>query len=648
MAARSAGQKFINVCMLLGVASALGSTEIPTIHLTKSQEQRNASRASSVPINTAFSLSSKQLNKQGYQSTMTVFNSVDGLMVRRSGSSNHSATISMRGFGDDAAQNSLVLLNGLPMVNPDLEGFSWGQIPLSMIRKIQVVPDSESVLYGSGAVGGIVNIITQNSDAPANKLQTAVGTYGQRHINWLYARRLPAHWFMQVDVDHAHANGYRAHSAGGMNNLSLQLTQVSHGWHTWFSYLYLDAKQDFPDALTAPAAFDNPQQATSSSDFDQEQQHWWQLQVRHALSSTTKLTIAMAANIMHGHGRLGENYNDERNEFMLRPSLYSAFNIKQHAIFARYGVALATSRYQTNYPDPSFDYHAHVRQTRMAIYDLNTIPLALQWQWTFGLRLAKANTQLNNISFGAPLVAHDANTASVFSTNISWHLARDWRAELQLAQNYRFPRTGEQASTQNNQPLKTQTGVSYDLQLHWQRAKQQASVHVYQLDINHEINYIPYRLQANINLPPTRRLGLIVASRTGFAKHWQLRANYNFVHAYFRQGQFSGRAIPLVPQQWMHIGLEDVIQRHWTASADLFAFASDYAGSDFQNALPQVAGYATVNTSLGYHRQRYNVHILLSNLLDKHYFGYVDAIGNTKYYYPANGRSVILSCSINL
>lgn len=69
------------------------------------------------------------------------------------------ATIGLRGLGDT---RTLVLLNGhrLPK-DPDAEAVDLNLIPQSAIERIEVLKDGASALYGSDALGGVINIVTK-------------------------------------------------------------------------------------------------------------------------------------------------------------------------------------------------------------------------------------------------------------------------------------------------------------------------------------------------------------------------------------------------------------------------------------------------------------------------------------------------------
>ena len=70
------------------------------------------------------------------------------------------STVNLRGLG---SESTLILIDGKRI---GYNGFLGGvtdisKIPLSMVERIEVILDGASAIYGSDAVGGVVNIITR-------------------------------------------------------------------------------------------------------------------------------------------------------------------------------------------------------------------------------------------------------------------------------------------------------------------------------------------------------------------------------------------------------------------------------------------------------------------------------------------------------
>ena len=58
------------------------------------------------------------------------------------------------------AKHTLIMLNGHRISDPKTGGFDLSTLPLSAVKKIEIVKGSSSVFQGSNAIGGIINIIT--------------------------------------------------------------------------------------------------------------------------------------------------------------------------------------------------------------------------------------------------------------------------------------------------------------------------------------------------------------------------------------------------------------------------------------------------------------------------------------------------------
>ncbi len=68
--------------------------------------------------------------------------------------------VDLRGLGTGT---TLVLLNGKRLVAPGGSSPDISLIPLSAIERVEVLPDGASAIYGSDAIGGVVNIILKNN-----------------------------------------------------------------------------------------------------------------------------------------------------------------------------------------------------------------------------------------------------------------------------------------------------------------------------------------------------------------------------------------------------------------------------------------------------------------------------------------------------
>jgi iron complex outermembrane receptor protein len=88
----------------------------------------------------------------------------------------NNTVVSMRGLSGDDQGRTLVLTDDIPMNKADAGSVNWNLINRENISRIEVLKGPGSILYGGGAMGGVIHIISRE---PVKKLEaSATGTYG--------------------------------------------------------------------------------------------------------------------------------------------------------------------------------------------------------------------------------------------------------------------------------------------------------------------------------------------------------------------------------------------------------------------------------------------------------------------------------------
>jgi outer membrane cobalamin receptor len=99
-------------------------------------------------------------------------------LFRRSGSRTANASsqgVSLRGLGGSAASRALVLADGIPFVDAFGGWVYWDRIPRVALSTVEVFRGGGSNLYGSAALGGVVQFLTRQAETPAFTLETSYG-----------------------------------------------------------------------------------------------------------------------------------------------------------------------------------------------------------------------------------------------------------------------------------------------------------------------------------------------------------------------------------------------------------------------------------------------------------------------------------------
>ncbi|QDF66740.1 TonB-dependent receptor [Shewanella sp. SNU WT4] len=141
-------------------ATATDAEKVERIEVTGSRIQR-ADMETASPVTTIDAATIKASGATSIDEVLQKMTATGGAMTNPgvNNGSNGNASINLRGLG---SQRTLVLVNSRRMVNSGTGAASTvdlNTIPVSMIKRVEVLKDGASAIYGSDAVAGVVNII---------------------------------------------------------------------------------------------------------------------------------------------------------------------------------------------------------------------------------------------------------------------------------------------------------------------------------------------------------------------------------------------------------------------------------------------------------------------------------------------------------
>lgn len=131
-------------------------------------------------------------------------------LLRRSSSRTANPTsqgVSLRGVGASGASRALVLVDDVPLNDPFGGWIYWDRIPRESINGVDVLRGAASGLYGTDALGGVINI---GSRQPANSVLSLETSYGNERTpdvsfsaGWRMGR-----WGVETAADASRSDGY--------------------------------------------------------------------------------------------------------------------------------------------------------------------------------------------------------------------------------------------------------------------------------------------------------------------------------------------------------------------------------------------------------------------------------------------------------
>lgn len=109
-------------------------------------------------------ITSEQIERYQTRSLADVLRKVPGIALARSGPTGSQTQVRIRGA---EANHTLVLMNGIELNDPSgASEFDFGNMLASDVERIEILRGPQSAIYGSEAIGGVINIITKKGGGP--------------------------------------------------------------------------------------------------------------------------------------------------------------------------------------------------------------------------------------------------------------------------------------------------------------------------------------------------------------------------------------------------------------------------------------------------------------------------------------------------
>ncbi len=585
--------------------------------------------------------------------------------------------IDMRGFGITGDQNTLVLLNGQRLNEIELTTISWTAIPLDSIERIEILRGSGSVLYGGGATGGTVNIITKTPPprATAATAGGSLGTYGTKEVRAGANVAGQGIGFNVFANDYASDN-YRANNRVEQKNLSGSV-RLFGPQEDLALKVDLD-RQDLrlPGARTA-AELESDRRGTSTpGDFatrdgarvalaESRDLGFGQFAAELGYRDTTRTSL-----LKDYSGSVTDTYTDTHSTvWSFTPRLkvpYTALGL-QHSLII--GIDLdywdylsrrAPSRDLLDTPPTPTSPSAHVTasqrdraffaQHHSAFSDRTKLTLGGRWQRS----TIAAQDAFNPAAYA---------TGNKTSTPLAWEIAL--RHELTAAtsvygrvgESFRLP-TVDEVYSQFGGPafdpivalLEPQTSRDYELGAEYHTGTLRLRASAFVMNLSNEIYFFAPTF-SNINLPPTRRRGVELDASAAISPAISLFANVSLTDARFRDGAIggvdvSGNVIPLVPRVKANAGAAWRLAPKAQFSGVARYVGTQYYDNDQTNSFPSLMpAYTVVDFKFTQTVDRLTGGIAVNNLFNKLYYSYAirNGAGTSFNAYPQAGRTLLAS-----
>ncbi|MDP1594934.1 MAG: TonB-dependent receptor [Gallionella sp.] len=617
------------------------------------------------PINVTV-ISQSDIQQSSARTLPELLSGEAGISMRDLFGNNAAATtVDMRGFGAAAGQNTLILLDGRRITDPDLSGVQWAAIPFSAIERIEILRGSGAVLYGGGTTGGVINIITRTPEASGNSAHASVrgGSYGLSEVQ-AGGSYFSGKAGLDLTASKLNSQGYRANNRNEQTN-----AQANFRWLTEAGELSARLGMDsqniqLPGGRTVQTAVGidqvrtDPRGAATPLDYASRDGNQLALDWQQTLGAVD-LNIGLATRNKNQKSYFDWGGFPAYRDGDLNVTSFTPRARIPHDLGGDSSLVVGVDMHRWRYGQRVSNAVANIgqpinrigmQQQNDALYLQNTTHLGKATTLLAGVRnerISMAGNDTYNAAAPGAFFGSAAPAASFAATGNAYELALRHQLDSGLAFNgkigssFRFANVDEiyesgAAFTNQFQFLRPQTssGIEFGVDQRTQAGSWRATV--FNSRVNDEIHLDPFTTgTGNTNLPPSRRQGVELEGKWQALQKLVLNANYSYTDARFLSGvmpggaftqlnvNIAGKRVPLVANQKANLGASWLASEQTRLNAALTYVGSQFMENDEANTLGiKIPSYSLFDIKLVHEMKGWQVNAAVNNLFDRRYFTY--------------------------
>lgn len=599
--------------------------------------------AEATPIG-ATVITAAQIRSAGATDVNAAIRKIGGVFGRESLDGSPDFGLDLRGFGTNSAQNVVVLVDGVRLNENELANTVLSTIPVDTVERIEITRGGSSVLYGDGATGGVINIVTRRGAAGGThgSLFAEAGRFDHRDLR-ATLRHGAGPWSFDVAVADRGTDNYRANNKYEQTTVSGGL-QYAYGANRRAGIRVESARSDsrLPGSLTEAQFLADPRQARTPDDFGSLDTDRVTAFVEHRAGA-----FDLAAELSHRERELSASYTGsvsryevEQTQFSPRLRHTAQLGDKRNEFVT--GVDLIRWERQVTASWSAGD----ARQDAKAFY----LRDELLWDAPHNARLAVGarherfeKDYSDPLGFPPVVGEHREQSINAWTVEGSFDPLPQLTVFAKAGRSYRIANIDENSFRSSVDVLEPQTSRDLELGVSLGDAARKATARLFRHRLTNELFYDPtIGWGANTNLDPTRRQGVEVEGEAALGDAWRVTGQWQYVQAEFRDGPNAGREMILVPKHVVTARLAWAPGNGHSADVGAQWVDSQRYGDDFTNACDaRIPSFTTVDARYAYRAGPWEVAVSGLNLGDRQY--YSNAFSCRGGIYPSNGRQLKLS-----
>jgi iron complex outermembrane receptor protein len=568
------------------------------------------------------------------------------------------STVDLRGFGAAAGQNTLILLDGRRLNDIDLSAIDWSALPLSAIERIEIVRGGSSVLHGSGAVAGVINIITRSPLGLPNQVTGKVqaGSFNTQDYQ-LAGNYSGETGGIRLTADHYRSDGWRDNNESTQSSLNGDARFKHDLGELIFKFGGSDQDLRLPGARTVDSSLGinqletDPKGTNTPLDFANRQGYQAGLSNRLEFGRNTVILDLDYRNKQQQSNFDFGGFPDYRETDFDMWSFSPRIQLPLETGSVKHGLVLGVDLQWWDYALDTSNAEANIgTPINRVTADQNTVGLYLRddMQLTPATRLTaggryewfdiNADDQFDPAAPGAifgsgALPGSQDETQYALELGVNHRLSPQHALFARLARSFRFATVDEiyefsPSFSREFQFLKPQTSQDVQVGWEWGAGSERLRAAAYYIEVDDEIHLDVYSTGiGNTNLPPLRRYGLELEAH-GRVDTVDFSAAYTLAYAEFTDGMLNGVAldgkdVPLVPRNKLSLGALWHLSEQTRLSADASYVSGQRMDNDETNSFAQrIPAYTLVDLKLIHQIGNWQLAAAVNNLFDEDYYTY--------------------------
>lgn len=627
------------LCLPVPVAASDEPSLIVTA--TRSEQERVL-----IPAGLAV-ISREELVSSGATSVAEALRGRAGIQLTDSFGDGSNTTVDMRGFGESAGSNVLIMVDGQRLNNADIDAPDISSVSLKDVERIEIIQGSAGSLYGDQAVGGVINIITRSPEKFNAAVRVSAGSFGREYLAASVSDKAGRNFSYRLSAETLATDNFREHNRLEYDNLHARL---NYGYDSGSAFLEIqdtDKYSEQPGALLENEVKQNPEQSLPdfADDFSRARNQAARLGMRQTVSDHWAFAGEVAGRdsdspfILNFRGCSTSLFfpcnvvpdEETRAQRSFTPRLLGAYPVDYGDILLTVGADVIESDYDI---ESAFTTRSNDQRIE-SLYVQAVIPVSDAFSYTVSGRRAEVSNELvdQTVYPGGQVMDDDV---SVSGLGINFTPGQQWRLFARLDENFRFAKVDEQSFTiAGTIGLRTQEGESKEAGMEWRSASGNSfKVVAYRLDLENEIAFDPTANGpfgpfggANVNLDSTRREGFTLEGSYYVNADLRLYLTSAHIDAVFESGVFAGKEISGVAERVQSLALDYRFSDHCLAYLEVQDFGEQYLAGDNANALARKPGYRVVNANFAYNPEPWRFSARINNLGDREYTESANAFG---------------------